>query len=199
MEINMKKRFIMIVSLILIICTVIGLSACNSVSSQNEPEVPAVELVEDEAPTGKRIYFAAPLFAQSEREYNLKIVSILESYGYEVFLPQRDGFLAPELEGLTEEEKIKTIFEKDRDEVLKADILFFLLDGRTPDEGACVELGIAYANGKRCYGFKSDARSIELDMDLNPMITGCFIKLFYNLNGDDLIKDLEEYLKNNPL
>ncbi|MCR5067833.1 MAG: hypothetical protein K6A14_07215 [Erysipelotrichaceae bacterium] len=46
---------------------------------------------------------------------------------------------------------------------------------------------------------KSDARSVEMDMDLNPMIAGCFIKLFYNLDGDELIKSLEEYLQNNQL
>ena len=57
-----------------------------------------------------------------------------------------------------------------------------VLDGRAPDEGACVELGIAYSNNVRCYGFKSDARSVELDLDLNPMITGCLTKLFYNIN-----------------
>ena len=91
------------------------------------------------------------------------------------------------------------IFQKDRDEVLKADILFMVLDGRVPDEGACVELGIAYANGKRCYGIKGDARSVELDMDLNPMITGCFTKLFYNLDNEKLIKSLEAYLKDNDL
>ena len=39
-----------------------------------------------------------------------------------------------------------------------------VLDGRIPDEGACVELGIAYANGKRCYGVKTDARSVEINM-----------------------------------
>ncbi len=149
--------------------------------------------------TGKRVYFAAPLFSESEREYNLKIVNILESYGYDVFLPQRDGFLAPELEGKTEEEKTEMIFEKDKEEVLKSDILFMMLDGRVPDEGACVELGIAYANGIRCYGFKSDARSVELDMDLNPMITGCFTKLFYDLDEEKLIESLEEYLKEHQL
>ena len=116
-----------------------------------------------------------------------------------MFLPQRDGFLAPELEGLTEEEKTKKIFDKDKEEVLKADILFMVLDGRVPDEGACVELGIAYSNGIRCYGLKSDARSVELDMDLNPMITGCFTHLFYNTNGELLVADLEEYLSNNSL
>lgn len=185
----MKNRFFRIVSLFLALFTIIGLSG----------SAPAQAASKEKTGAGKRIYFAAPLFSESEREYNLKIVKILENYGYEVFLPQRDGFLAPELEGKTEAEKIEMIFQKDRDEVLKSDILFILLDGRVPDEGACVELGIAYANGKRCYGIKSDARSVELDMDLNPMITGCLRKLFYNLNGEELIRSLEEYLQNNQL
>ena len=91
------------------------------------------------------------------------------------------------------------IFTKDRDEVLKADILFMVLNGRIPDEGACVELGIAYASGKRCYGIKGDSRSIELNMDLNPMITGCFIELFSDLDEDALIDSLKEYLEHNAL
>ena len=103
------------------------------------------------------------------------------------------------LAGKTEEELTQLIFEKDFSEVMKADIIFMLLDGRIPDEGACVELGIAYANGKRCYGFKTDARSVEINMDLNPMIAGCFIKLFKNLNGDALIEELEQYLSENEL
>lgn len=149
--------------------------------------------------TGNKIYLAAPLFNQAERDYNLKITNLLESYGYSVFLPQRDGFLAPELEGMTEDEKTTKIFNKDKEEVLKADIIFVILDGRVPDEGACVELGIAYANNKRCYGLKSDARSVEFGMDINPMITGCLNKLFYNLDGEALINDLKTYLNNNKL
>ena len=149
--------------------------------------------------TGNKVYFAAPLFNQSEKDYNLKITNILESYGYEVFLPQRDGYLAPEIQGMTQEEAMNKIFQKDLEEVLKADIIFIMLDGRVPDEGACVELGIGYANGKRCYGFKTDARSVEFGLDLNPMITGCFEKLFYNLDGDKLIEELKQYLSENTL
>ena len=89
--------------------------------------------------------------------------------------------------------------KKDRDEVLKSDIVFVLLDGRVPDEGACVELGIAYASGKRCYGFKSDARSVEFGMDVNPMIIGCFEKYFYNIDGEKVIEDLKKYLAENKL
>ena len=222
----MKNRVDQIISLVLIVLIAVGLTACNSSSgagSENPATVQAATTDQaeaanqkegqaeaanqkdgqteagEQAAAGKRVYFAAPLFNEAERAYNLKIVEILEAHGYEVFLPQRDGFLAPELEGKTEAEKIEMIFNKDRDEVLKSDILFMMLDGRVPDEGACVELGIAYASGKRCYGFKGDARSVELDMDLNPMITGGFTKLFYNLDEEALIKSLEEYLNENEL
>ena len=200
----MNSRIIKIISCVLAVITVIGLSACNSSPTQpqntDSPAIPAPETAENEQVSGgNRIYFAGPLFNEAEREYNLKLTTLLESYGYEVFLPQRDGFLAPELEGKSEAEKTNMIFRKDRDEVLKADILFMTLDGRVPDEGACVELGIAYASGKRCYGIKGDARSVELDMDVNPMLTGCFTKFFYNLNEEELFASLEDYLKNNQL
>ena len=52
---------------------------------------------------------------------------------------------------------------------------------------------------KRCYGVKTDARSVEINMDLNPMIAGCFIKLFKNFDGDALIEELEQYLSGNEL
>ena len=148
---------------------------------------------------GKRVYFAAPLFSQAERDYNLKITHILEDYDYQVFLPQRDGYLAPDLSGLNEEEKAKKIFDKDYEEIMAADIFFGILDGRAPEEGVCVELGIAYANNKRCYGFKTDARSVEIDMDLNPMISGCLLKLFYSTDGEAAIASLTEYLDHNQL
>jgi len=124
---------------------------------------------------------------------------VLEDCGYEVFLPQRDGIEAAQLEGKSEEELIKMIFDLDCSEVKKADILFMNLDGRVPDEGACVELGIAFDNGKRCYGFKTDTRSIESGLDLNPMISGCMIKIFKNYDGEQLLREIREYLSENEL
>lgn len=38
-----------------------------------------------------KIYFAAPLFCKSERDFNINLTKQLEELGYEVFLPQRDG------------------------------------------------------------------------------------------------------------
>ena len=146
-----------------------------------------------------RVYFAAPLFNKSEKDYNLELTEVLEEAGYEVFLPQRDGFLADELAGKSEEELTQMIFEKDAAEVLAADVLVFNLDGRVPDEGACVELGLAYANGKRCYGLRTDVRAVENGLAINPMISGCFTHLFNNSDGDAMIEELRAYLAEHEL
>jgi len=210
----MKKKSVRILTAVLAVAAFMCLTACGTnirinitdpkqqsmTQAVTETEVPkAAPAAEAEDTAGKKVYFAAPLFNKMEKDYNLELVTLLESYGYEVFLPQRDGFLAPELLGLTEQEKIDKIFQKDLEEVTNADIIFAVLDGRVPDEGVCVELGIAYTSGKRCYGIKNDARSVELDMDLNPMITGCMDKIFYNTNDVELLQSLKEYLDENQL
>ena len=122
---------------------------------------------------GKKVYFAGPMFNAAEKGFNLKVTQVLEEYGYQVFLPQRDGIEAAKLEGKTEEELVKMIFR--------------------------VELGIAYASGKRCYGFKTDVRAVEFGLEMNPMISGCMIKIFKNFDGDKLIEEIKEYLSKNAL
>ena len=42
----------------------------------------------------------------------------------------------------TPEERRHAVFHLDKTRILDADV--FVLDGRVPEEGACVELGIAY-------------------------------------------------------
>ena len=148
---------------------------------------------------GKKIYFAGPMFNQAEKDFNLEITKVLEDCGYQVFLPQRDGIEAAKLEGKTEDELIRMIFALDAGEVKKADIIFMNIDGRVPDEGACVELGIAYGIGKRCYGFKTDTRVEERGLGLNPMISGCMIKIFANYDGDKLKEEIKQYLAENAL
>ena len=148
---------------------------------------------------GKKVYFAGPMFNAAEKCFNLKVTQVLEEYGYQVFLPQRDGIEAAKLEGKTEEELVKMIFPLDAGEVRKADIVFMNIDGRVPDEGASVELGIAYAAGKRCYGFKTDVRAVEFGLEMNPMISGCMIKIFKNFDGDKLIEEIKKYLSKNAL
>ena len=168
-----------------------------------EDNIAAVDAFKAEAAKnvgrGKKVYFASPMFNHAEKEFNLKVAKVLEAHGYQVFLPQRDGIEAAKLEGKTEEEMIKMIFALDSTEVKKADIVFMNIDGRVPDEGACVELGMAYGIGKRCYGFKTDTHSVELGLDMNPMISGCMIKIFKNYDGDRLIEEIQQYLSENAL
>ena len=202
----MSKRLTQFGALIMCVIMILCLTSCSGIDADKKTsdtkKTSASTTVSKKAKNageGKKVYFAGPMFNQGEKDFNLKIVKVLEDSGYEVFLPQRDGIEAALLEGKTEEELTEMIFELDDSEVEKADILFMNIDGRVPDEGACVELGIAYAKGKRCYGFKTDTRSIEKSMDLNPMIAGCMIKIFKNYDGDELAKDIKKYLSKNEL
>ncbi|MFA4861932.1 nucleoside 2-deoxyribosyltransferase [Methanoregula sp.] len=121
----------------------------------------------------KIVYIAGPLFSQAELDFNENVDTRLRECGYDTFLPQRDGKKLSDLivAGISKEEAVKTIFEIDLQQIHKSDILLLIIDGRVPDEGACVELGIAYALNKECIGLKTDSRSLMDNLD-NPLILG---------------------------
>lgn len=124
------------------------------------------------------LYFAAPLFSESELAYNLALTAEIEALGLTVFLPQRDGVdrAKEPWASMPAAEIARAIFEGDRDAVFASDVLLFVLDGRIPDEGACVELGLAYAHaqasGRRraLVGLMTDRRGASIGGKLNPMI-----------------------------
>jgi hypothetical protein len=68
------------------------------------------------------------------------------------------------------------MFHLDRTRILDAEVFLFVLDGRVPDEGACVELGIAYCqkylqDGERLLvGLHTDTRAAFIGGRLNPMV-----------------------------
>ncbi len=120
-----------------------------------------------------KIYIAGPLFSEAELEYNLQLDYFLKNLGYKTFLPQRDGYKLADL--LSRDIHISTamdiIFKRDLDEIRNSDIIIFIMDGRVPDEGACFEIGYAYALGKECIGIKTDSRALMHNLD-NPLIVG---------------------------
>ena len=137
-----------------------------------------------------RIYVAGPLFSEAEKQYNEYLSKCLEDMGFETFLPQRDGYELSELlaNGDSESVAMGKIFKRDISEIQKSDIVVFVMDGRVPDDGACVEIGYAYAMGKECIGLKTDPRTLMSDLD-NPMILGALKdRIARNL------KELEEFL-----
>ncbi|MBI4550756.1 MAG: nucleoside 2-deoxyribosyltransferase domain-containing protein [Candidatus Latescibacteria bacterium] len=145
------------------------------------------------------IYFAGPLFSESEKRYNQRLTDRLEAIGYRVFLPQRDGIELnePPHDQQTKDERRGAIFQLDVSKVLEADVFLFVLDGRVPDEGACVELGVAYCQKalqnrkKLLIGLHTDVRAIFLDSKLNPMLS---VPLEYIAeNEDELVRMLKQY------
>lgn len=137
-----------------------------------------------------RIYIAGPLFSEAERRYNRYLTDFLEHFGFETFLPQRDGHKFSDLlaNETTKSAAMNKIFNRDINELKKADVVIFVMDGRVPDEGACVEIGYAYALGKECIGLKTDPRTLMSDAD-NPLILGA---LKYRIAKN--LKELEVFL-----
>ena len=98
----------------------------------------------------------------------------LKNKGYDVYLPQDESGLSYEM--MNENNKLeinKKIFEGDVECIKNSDVLIFDLNGRVPDEGGCVELGMAYAWGIKSIGFKTDTRALDYTGDDNLMIEGC--------------------------
>jgi len=124
------------------------------------------------------LYFAGPLFSQAERSFNQQLTDKIEALGYQVFLPQRDGVERnrPPYDSMPPDDRRRARFAVDKDHVLACDVFLFILDGRVPDEGACVELGIAYCQkelqqpSKRLVGLHTDARVAFPGGALNTMV-----------------------------
>lgn len=94
-----------------------------------------------------RLYFAAALFSVQEREFNARLAASIEALGFDVFLPQRDGYEGPlDPKVIGRPEVARRIFELDSQQVLECDVLLCVLDGRVPDEGVAVEVGLAHAD-----------------------------------------------------
>lgn len=146
-----------------------------------------------------RIYLAGPLFCEAERANNAKLTALLEERGHSVFLPQRDGVEIAALPNndTPVDELFQAIFTIDRDKVFEADVLLFVLDGRVPDEGACVELGLAYAQKyllgrpKLLIGLMTDLRGAFLGAKVNAMIHGALDTI--ELDEWGLVEALEGY------
>jgi nucleoside 2-deoxyribosyltransferase len=142
------------------------------------------------------IYFAGPLFNEGERAFNAQLAAKLEERGFSVYLPQRDGLEKPSVlfREKTLHEQQKAIFTKDRNHILEADIFLIILDGRVPDEGACVELGIASSQkymGEKpelLVGYMTDWRAFFPEVKLNAMVDGALDVVVDN--EDDLFAEL---------
>lgn len=76
----------------------------------------------------------------------------------------------------------KIVFKNDLNAIQQSDLLLIVMDGRAIDEGACLELGIAYALGKKCIGLQTDFRRLA-SFGNNPMIEGALDCVYANIDS----------------
>ncbi|GAG09180.1 unnamed protein product, partial [marine sediment metagenome] len=116
-----------------------------------------------------KIYCAGPLFNPAERAEMAAIAKAIEDDGHETFLPQRDGLELAKAEGVAPKLVSQAIFDLDSYHIRDSDILLFNMNGRVPDDGACVKAGMAYAFRKIIILYKSDCRTLINGQD-TPLI-----------------------------
>jgi nucleoside 2-deoxyribosyltransferase len=77
---------------------------------------------------------------------------------------------------MSDDERRRAMFELDERKIVECDVFLFVLDGRVPDEGACVGIGIVHATKKAMnerkllVGLHTDSRAAFLGSRLNPML-----------------------------
>ena len=119
-----------------------------------------------------KIFLAAPLFNEAEREFNSKIAEKLRENGFEVWLAQETPFIQ---QG-THKEK-KTIYEGDVSALSSSDVVVAVLDGMEVDSGVAYEIGYAKALGKPVIGIKTDYRTFSEMEKINLMLEVPLIKI----------------------
>ena len=129
----------------------------------------------------KQAYIAGPLFDDHEREYLVKIAEIVESFGFNTFLPHRDAGLVTG--DFTHEKKVK-VFDVDMKYLEPADLVVALLTGRDVDSGTAAEIGYAYKASKKLIGV--NANNIK---PINNFVWGIFNY------GKDIVEDLDQLKK----
>lgn len=146
-----------------------------------------------------RVFLSGPLFSEGERAFNRSLVEDLESIGCSVFLPQSDAIdvSKPDFLRLPPLQQSRAIFESNKNQIYGSDVFLICLDGRVPDEGASVELGLAHAHrestvrDKLIIGLHTDVRVAEANRRLNAMLAGALDELF--TTRADLLGYLEEH------
>jgi nucleoside 2-deoxyribosyltransferase len=130
-----------------------------------------------------KVFLAAPLFSEAEREFNSKIAKRLRDSGFEVWLAQEAAFIQ---KGTHKEKKM--IYESDISALRTSGAVVAVLDGIEVDAGVAYEVGYAKALGKPVVGFKTDYRTFSGMEEVNLMLEVSLVKICRSI--DELIDAL---------
>jgi len=111
------------------------------------------------------VFLAAPLFSESEREFNKKVANKLREAGFNVWMAQEAPFIK---EG-TDEEK-RSIYDGDTAALKNSDVVVAVLDGIDVESGVAFEIGYAAALGKPIIGLKTDHRNFSKMENINLIL-----------------------------
>ncbi|HOF18696.1 MAG TPA: nucleoside 2-deoxyribosyltransferase [Phycisphaerae bacterium] len=139
-----------------------------------------------------KIYLAAPVFSQVERQYNRRLAERLEArlIRCEVILPQ-DFRVGPAGTPFNDRRHLAGIHRRCLEALCGADVVVALLDGADVDSGVAYEVGYARASGKPVLGVRTDYRQSQVK-GLNVMLAeGCtevLCHFSFNENLDSLVE-----------
>lgn len=103
-----------------------------------------------------KIYFAAPMFAESELMYNAQVVERIRKQ-----FPELDIYLPQEETSINDKTAFADsllIAQTDTDHLLESDTVIAILDGLVIDPGVASEIGVAYQAGLNIIGVFTDSR-----------------------------------------
>jgi nucleoside 2-deoxyribosyltransferase len=141
------------------------------------------------------IYFAAPLFTQAERFWNIKLAETIMRMNNDfiMILPQKEcnqTMLDPDI-------NFQNIFNICIEGIDKCEIVLAILEGADSESGTCFECGYGFAKNKRLIGVRTDRRKGE-DQGLNAMLSqSCeLIRFDGTKDSEDDIERLAEIIIN---
>jgi nucleoside 2-deoxyribosyltransferase len=113
-----------------------------------------------------RVYLAAPLFSESEREYNRSITEVLRQNFFDVYLPQDIGDTC----AVRETCEHTRIYEHNKQALHDSNIVVAIIDGADADSGTAWEMGYATALGKPVISLRTDFRMVGRQERVNLML-----------------------------
>ena len=135
-----------------------------------------------------KIYLAAPLFSQMERQYNRRLAEKLQELlpQCEIVLPQdfRVGSAS-----FNDRRNLATVFRRCVDEIAGADLVLALLDGADADSGVAFETGYARGLGKPVLGVRTDYRQSQVK-GLNLMLAAGASEILCHFSFNEQLDDL---------
>jgi len=134
------------------------------------------------------VFLAAPLFNESERDFNKRLASRLRMSGFNVWMAQEAPFIT---HGSPEEKN--RIFESDLEALRKSGVIVAVLDGKDVDSGSAFEIGYAYACSKPIIGLKTDYRMFSRMEEVNLMLEVPLVRLCRSV--EEVIDTLESMRK----